>query len=100
MRAAGRLTFLRATRIVIAQLPTGIAEADLLALLQGDGRGVRTLRVERHTDPAHTYAFAEMVSLADAVHAVLALDGRVLPSGERLHVTEAAPRLVSRRTRR
>jgi hypothetical protein len=86
---------MRAPRILVGRLPPGITEAALTVILTGDGRRVRSLRIGRQSDPPGAHAFAEMGSIADAVHAVLALDGRVLSTGERLHVTEAAPRLVS-----
>jgi RNA recognition motif-containing protein len=84
------------TRLFIDNLHLGTTEEALRALFEGDGRSVLTVSImsDRQSGDSHGYAFVEMGSAADALHARISLNGRDI-HGQRLYVSEARPRIRS-----
>ncbi len=87
---------LMGTRLFVDNLPPGTTEEALRALFERDGRSVLTVAImtDRQSGDSHGYAFVEMGSAADAVHARISLNRHDI-HGQRLHVSEARPRIRS-----
>lgn len=81
------------TRLYVGNLSFDTTEETLRAALTADGRGVKEIHIvtDRDTGRSRGFAFAEMVSEADAQAAIQALDGTEM-DGRSLRVNEARER--------